>query len=319
MDTIQIELTNACVLKCSNCTRFCGHREPFFLSEEKFRSAIDSLAEFARDCRGIVGIMGGEPTLHPQFSEFCDYAVSKIPREKLGLWSTFPESKKGYSEVIARTFGSVLLNDHSRDDVFHAPVLMAAEDYFTNDADLFLATERCWVQESWSACVNSKGAWFCEVAGALSELLDGPEGWPVEPGWWKRTSKDFTEQREWACRRCGAALPLCRTRNTQDSRDDVSRGSMGRLVAIKSRKVTRGEVEVHDKFDFDPVLVKNGTYPKQTYQDEAFRKGIAARYGISLSLNPLGYWEPHFMGPDWKPEPRRASLFQIIKGEYDKR
>ena len=35
METIQIELTSACVLKCSNCTRFCGtHKVPFFLDED---------------------------------------------------------------------------------------------------------------------------------------------------------------------------------------------------------------------------------------------------------------------------------------------
>ena len=26
METIQIEITNACVLQCGNCTRFCGTR-----------------------------------------------------------------------------------------------------------------------------------------------------------------------------------------------------------------------------------------------------------------------------------------------------
>src|ERR1700722_5133277 len=190
MSTIQIEITNACVLKCSNCTRFSGtHHKPSFITREQFRNAIDSLVGFVEQTtQGIVGFMGGEPLLHSQFAEFCEYALTKIPRERLGLWSTFPDSPnyKKYREVIAKTFGNILLNDHSRDDILHAPVLMAAEDYFkipcpaclgerkvrrelidgfqvtdcaycagdgtiTDDANLFAATERCWVQESWSA------------------------------------------------------------------------------------------------------------------------------------------------------------------------
>jgi len=135
MSTIQIEITAACVLRCSNCTRMCGtHKVPFFLTMEQFTAAIDSLEGWVREMpQGIVGFMGGEPLLHPQFSEFCDYALTKIPRERLGLWSTFPA--KGnypdkYREVICRTFGNVLLNDHGRDDILHAPVLMASEEYF---------------------------------------------------------------------------------------------------------------------------------------------------------------------------------------------
>lgn len=316
MDTIQIELTSACVLRCSNCTRFCGtHKVPFFLDESEFRTAIDSLVGFAQNTRGIVGFMGGEPLLHPQFAEFCEYASSRIPREKLGLWSTFPAGGKypQYREIICKTFGNILLNDHSRDDIKHAPVLMAAEDYFKNDADLFLATEHCWIQESWSAAINPKGAWFCEVAAALSDLFDGPQGWDVKPDWWKATPKDFTAQREWACRKCGAALPLTRIRNSQDNRDDVSASNLDRLKAIKSRKVDRGEFELREGFEFDPVLIEKGTYPHQSYKDAEYRQGIASRYGIRLVMNPHGYWEPR-LAESMPPEPKRTeSLFRILQ------
>jgi hypothetical protein len=329
METIQIELTSACVLKCSNCTRFCGtHRVPFFIEADQFHAAIDSLVGFAERTRGIVGFMGGEPLLHPQFAEFCEYALSRIPRRKLGLWSTFPDSPnyKKYREIIVKTFGNILLNDHSRADILHAPVLMAAEDFFretcpecagtgnvggmppddtgrtcancggkgtvTNEADLFGATERCWVQESWSAAINPKGAFFCEVAASLADLFDGPEGWKVEPGWWKRTTKDFAAQRDWACRKCGAALPLARSRNSQDERDDVSASNLIRLEEVKSRKVAKGDFVLHDRFQFDRRLV-NHTYPNQTYKDMEYRQGIAARYDMYLTTNGGGYWEPH--------------------------
>lgn len=341
MQTIQIELTSACVLKCSNCTRFSGtHRAPNFLTFEEFKAAIDSLVGYAQMPHAVVGFMGGEPLLHPQFEEFCKYALERIPRAKLGLWSTFPDSPKhkAYAPLIVKTFGVILLNDHSRDDIKHAPVLMASEEYFrkpcptcpgwtgetpcptcdgngtvTDDASLFQAVDHCWVQESWSASINNKGAFFCEVAAALDDLFDGPGGWPVEPDWWKRVPADFRAQMDWACRKCGAALPLTRERNSQDPKDDVSQGNLDRLIQIKSKKVARGEYNLRDKFEFDPVLIKGGTYPNQTYKDEQYRQGIAARYGIRLVLDERGYWEPQLAPEGWTPPVAPKSLFEIYE------
>jgi hypothetical protein len=314
MDTIQIDVTNACLLRCNGCTRFCGHHtKPFFMSMEDFKTAVDSLEGFAKERNGVVGIMGGEPTISPAFESYVRYAMTKIPRENLGLWSIFPDSKKYYRELVCEAFGIVLLNDHSRDDIVHAPILMAAGDYFKDDRDMFLALEKCWVQESWSASVHPKGAYFCEVAAALAETFNGPDGWKVEPGWWKRTPKDFAEQMDWACRRCGAAMPVERNRTTKDATDDVSPSSLAALKEIKSRKLARGEVQAHDEFRFNPALHENHGYPAQTYKDEMYRRGIAARWGIDLVMGPRGYWEPRLMESMPKPEP---SLYQIANAQY---
>ena len=79
MKTIQIEITNACFNHCSNCTRFCGwHKKPFFMDFETFKKAIDSLEGY----EGMIGIMGGEPTLHPEFEKFIDYYKTKVEEEK---------------------------------------------------------------------------------------------------------------------------------------------------------------------------------------------------------------------------------------------
>jgi len=154
----------------------------------------------------------------------------------------------------------------------------------------------------------------------LSDLFNGPEGWPVEPGWWKRTPMAFREQMEWACKKCGAALPLERTRTSQDPTDDVSPSNLKRLADIKSRKLKRGEIAIHEEFRFDPKL--NGhNYPVQTYKDEEYRKGIAARYDIYLTLNERGYWEPHLMEDgNYRPPPPSVpqpdSLFKIFQEKY---
>ncbi len=72
---IQIDITNACIHTCSNCTRFCGyHKKPFFMDFEYFCKAVDTMI----DRPGVIGIIGGEPTLHPQFREMCDYLKKRI-------------------------------------------------------------------------------------------------------------------------------------------------------------------------------------------------------------------------------------------------
>ncbi len=202
MDTIQVETTNACIHSCSNCTRFCGHHpQPFFMSFERFKEAVDSMIGYPN----MTGMMGGEPLLHPQFEKFCDYMVSRIPREQLGLWSCFPPGLEKYREVICRTFGNIFLNDHTKADIYHGPVLVAAEEMIEHRQRMFMLIDHCWLQNAWSACINPKGAWFCEIAGAMSMLFDLNKGWKIEKEWWMRTPKDFKEQIEEYCPKCGCA------------------------------------------------------------------------------------------------------------------
>ena len=61
---IQIEVTNACHLSCANCSRFVGHhKRPFYMSLSDVEQAIKSLDGYP----GRIGLMGGEPALHPEF------------------------------------------------------------------------------------------------------------------------------------------------------------------------------------------------------------------------------------------------------------
>lgn len=284
MDTIQVEITDACIHSCSNCTRFCGHRPPFFMPFEMFKDAIETMIDYPK----MTGLMGGEPLLHPQFGEFLQYAGERIPRERLGLWTCFPEGAKYtcYREAIAKYVGNIFLNDHSRNDIYHQPILVAVEEVIPDEKEMWLAIDSCWLQNSWSATINPKGAYFCEVAGAMSLLFDGSPGWKVEPRWWMRTPKDFREQMEEFCRKCGMCLPLRRRKSIEEV-DDVSPKNLERLQAIGSYKVKKGEVRVHDlKCVDDPEEMAK-------YKDNAWRNRIAARYGMFLTINPKGFWDPH--------------------------
>lgn len=284
MDNIQIEITNRCFKSCSNCTRLVNHHpKPYFMDFEQLKEAVDSVLVYPK----MVGLMGGEPLLHPEFERFCKYLHSKIPPERCGLWTCFPKGKEHYREVIVETFGNIFLNDQTRDDILHAPVLVASEEVPGEQWVKDYLINRCWVQNFWSASINPHGAFFCEIAAALSMLLETEQdngGWKVEPTWWTRVPKDFVKQMDRYCKLCGCAMPL-KKRESMDGRDDISPKMFERLKDI-SPKIKRGECVVHDL-----QLCEDNRQPA-TYKDPKYREEIAARYGMFLYNNDRGFNTP---------------------------
>lgn len=287
MDTIQIEITNACQKTCSNCTRFCGHWVPYYMSFDQFKEAVNSMVGYPK----MVGIMGGDPLLHPEFEKFCDYLRSKIDPKQIGLWTGFPKGYEHYREVICKTFYNIFLNDHSRSDIYHHPPLVAVEEVIPDKNLMWQAIDHCWAQECWSASINPKGAFFCEIAASMSLLFGGNYddwtngAWKVEPGWWYRIPKDFKEQMEAYCPSCGFPVPLKR-RGSKETVDDISPGNLKRLKG-HSFKIDRGEYVVSDlKQVSDPE-------PLAAYKDFDYRNGIAKRYGMFLVINSSNFWSPY--------------------------
>ncbi len=289
MWAIQIEITNACVFSCSNCTRFCGHhKQPFFMDWDTFVRAVDSLKGYDK----IVGIIGGEPTIHPQFERFIDYLSEqymprlkpntlKLPMEpseftekirinqhehfdritadgnmkRLGLWSSLPNNYYKYYEKIQKIFGQQMLNDHQNDSI-HQPLLVSRKDLCIPDEQWIPLRDNCWVQNQWSASITPKGAFFCEVAAALDVLFDGPGGWPIETDWWKREPDEFKDQLHW-CEICGGAL-FDKGRLASEGIDDVSKTLMEKLKKINSPKVKQNQVAlIESKADVKDIKPMN--------------------------------------------------------------
>ena len=82
-----IVVTNACTLSCGGCLEFCGSftkDQLFFISLDEFRSNIESVIKWLDANPDIppnwtlpwhlkfIGIYGGEPTIHPQWSELLE-------------------------------------------------------------------------------------------------------------------------------------------------------------------------------------------------------------------------------------------------------
>lgn len=272
MRIIQIDITNACIHKCSNCTRFCGHhKKPFFMNWETFEKAVNSLKGY----QGTIGIMGGEPTLHPEFEHFVRYinqhpyfpkgenllvsptkefmnvlgrmeqrdtrisyehGIKKTLVYGWGLWSALSKKYKEHYELIQDTFNMQAVNDH-KNTMYHSPIMLTRREMGIPDEEWYHIRDNCWAQETWSATITPKGAFFCEIAGALDMLFDGPGGWPIEPGWWKRTPDEFGDQLKW-CEICGIAINTF-TRDANDETDDMSPWYYERLKELDSPKIKR--------------------------------------------------------------------------------
>ncbi len=283
-DTVQIEILNACVNQCANCSRHVGHHsKPYFMSFDIFQKAVDSMVEFPF----MTGITGGEPLIHPEFESFCKYISSKIEPDRLGLWTTFPKGYEHYREIICSTFGHIFLNDHTRADVYHHPGLVASREVVPYDDILFQYVNTCWAQAAWSPSINPKGAFFCEIAAALSILFEGSDGWPVTPKWWWRTPKDYTSQIEEFCPQCGFCVPLQR-RSSVETVDDISPGNLERLKD-KSPKIKNGNYIISDL----KLIEKRYELPLAAYKDLKYRNKIADRYGIFLVLNNKNFLSPY--------------------------
>lgn len=280
MRIIEIDITNACDKRCSNCTRLCGHQQqPFFMNYETFKRAVDSLDGY----QGIRSMMGGEPTLHPEFERFARYLGSKFPKrenplvypqkdfikkiheielqnfqmiddgvERIdivgpGMFSNMGASYKRHYEIISDILPFQGLNDHLN-PIYHQTALITRKELGISDEEWIPMRDACWIQNEWSAGITPKGCFFCEVAGVLDMLLDGPGGWPIEPGWWKRTPDQFGDQLHW-CEICGFALNTF-TRDSAEEIDDMSPEWYERLKELKSPKLASGRVNV--------VKIENG-------------------------------------------------------------
>lgn len=246
MNVIQIEATNLCNRICSNCTRFCGHYTSdkiFFTSLEYIEKSLISLQDFP----SIVGLIGGEPTLHPDFVSIVKLYRKYRPRHLCGLWTnTTTQQYKDNINLIDDVFGIQNLNDHTA-NITHTPLLVSSDSLSNNNEEKTSYFQQCWVQMTWSATITPKGAYFCEVAGMICYLFDGIDGWNIEnePDWWKKPITDYTKQIEYACNKCGGAFP-CIPRKSIENIDDVSMDNLIRLQKINSPKYNMNLCKLYD-------------------------------------------------------------------------
>ena len=133
---IQIDVTNACTRACSNCTRLVGHGPTFDMRLEQVRAALVAVRTFPTDSPAaehvpfkLVGIIGGEPLLHPKFPEICEEMTRYLPKEHRGLWTGLRWQASKHADIICETFSERGIHNNRHDTPCrHSPVLVACSD-----------------------------------------------------------------------------------------------------------------------------------------------------------------------------------------------
>jgi hypothetical protein len=221
---------------------------------EQVATALDTLEEWidapiskVRNVPHWIGIIGGEPTLHPRFEEICHLIRERFPVRAqngqygaVGLWSTgtTPMYHK-HKKLIDETFGFLILNPHDENQEAqckHQPISVAIDEVVPDEKMKKFLIKNCWVQRQWCPTINWNGAYFCEVAANLDIILNkGDKAWPVEKGWWKRHPglDGLYDQSHSLCGKCGMAAPM--------ERDligaDVTKFSPGLLTLFRKQEM----------------------------------------------------------------------------------
>lgn len=254
---IQIHVTRACDLACHHCSQGSNLAgKPVMMSPEQFDQACASLSNYW----GVVGMFGGNPTMHPEFGELCRIMRARIPFLQRGLWCNNLRSKGADARITFNPQHSNLnahLNSEAADefrrdwpesarylkgmdqDSVHSSPWVAIKDVIPDEAERWRLIGQCDVNQHWSAMVGvfrgELRAWFCEIAGAQSMLhQDNPDwdgtgqpmpdtGLPVTPNWWAASMAAYEAQVRLHCPACGIAMRRPGQKAINGSHEEFSR------------------------------------------------------------------------------------------------
>ncbi len=175
---IEIDITHDCNLKCLGCNRSCG------LAPTTDRIEIDTIDKFIAEskklgiCWNLINILGGEPTLHPQFLEI----IRKIQVEYIDAYSPatiLQVVSNGYTESSRMLCKKISKYKNVRVD-FSSYKKTNKVDYFTpfNDAPCDKPnhgtndySKGCWVAKHCGLGLNHLGYYGCAVCGGIDRVM----------------------------------------------------------------------------------------------------------------------------------------------------
>lgn len=197
-------LTYECNLSCVNCNRFS------FLDDHPTKSmTLADAHEFLRQAKELnwypsIIIIGGEPTLHPHFLEFC-----KIAREYLGyhglvqVWS----NASAPNAMTILQHGKEMYNISVPADTHkERSKVLALDDIYVSPADFGITRDSCYCHGN-SICgisVDHEGYTLCAQGGMIDAILKlGLRTKNLADLFNPEWAADHTEK---LCKHCGNAL-----------------------------------------------------------------------------------------------------------------
>ena len=85
IERIEYSITDQCNLNCAYCCHYAPIAEPYKVDINQFTRDMYELARLTEKGKylGTLGILGGEPLIHPQFIELCITAREYLPYSRI--------------------------------------------------------------------------------------------------------------------------------------------------------------------------------------------------------------------------------------------
>lgn len=228
-----IELTNHCPIgDCLYCSRYERHipkEKLYHMTLAQVEEALYSYIGFPNK----IGIIGGDPLVHPEFDKVCELLLKYGDKTRYGLWTSIDPKKSKWKDSIEKTFHYIAYNEHNPSQLKvckHTPITLASIDMVPNKELRKELQSQCYFRNRWCSTINTNGAFHCEIAAALAYLFE-EKGWPLTPEWWKR---DWHDQQS-LCDLCGGCIP-----------------QEGQLIGNKKQKISKTLLDLFSRFGYDP-------------------------------------------------------------------
>ena len=271
-----IEVTNFCKKSCIYCSRWTRHLRDdqyFYMTLPEIDFALEILMPKQRKSATTwpnrIGIMGGEPTLHPEFEKICELLLKRGPKERYGLWTYGGKHFDEYRSLIDRTFGMLAYNEHNEKQLQtckHQPATVAIGEVIKDDALRERLIDNCWVQLNWCPSIAQSKAHFCEVAYGIDRLFELDSGWELDYNWFLKDPGEFDDQVNACCHLCGMAVPM--ERQLLCNRKELITPKLLQMMKDRNLKHTGDNVvEVfNDTFDIEQIKQHLKTWDPRNYR-----------------------------------------------------
>lgn len=203
LNKIEIDITYDCNLRCKNCARSCSQAPDTtsVMTISQIRKFIDESIAYSKRWDKI-GILGGEPLLHPKLIDICnlllEYKYRYSPETRIVI-TTSGTGKKVTSMFSEIPEGIEIDNTHKQTPYqsFFEPFNLAPVD----QKRFMLSDYRngCSTTSDCGLGLNKYGYYVCGVGGSIDRVFGFDIGIKHLP----QSQKELIKQRVVLCRYCG--------------------------------------------------------------------------------------------------------------------
>ena len=288
-----IEVTNYCEKSCIYCSRWTRHLRPdqyFYMTLDEIEFALETLlpktwpGNSHMKWPNRVGIIGGEPTLHPEFEAICELLLKYDSSNRFGLWTYGGRAYDYYKSLIDKTFGLVAYNEHNKEQektCKHQPATVAIGEAVPDKELRDKLIDNCWVQLNWCPSIAQGKAYFCEVAYGIDRLFNLNSGWDLDYEWFVKVPGEFDDQVSSCCHLCGMAIPMQR-QLLNDRKESITPNLLAMMKDHDLRYTGEKSVDIFDdKLSLEQIKENLKTWDPRNYRGDTCQDN-PARYGIKI-------------------------------------